>query len=136
MRSKNRVELIGNVTWNPELKHVEGKRAVCTFGLATNRNWTTGDGEKKEATDYHRITAWGNLAEICNTYRTKGRYIYVEGRLHTSVWTDNEGVQRMSTEIVIDDMIMLDKKLPVETVKEEPVRQVANHQENPQAATN
>jgi single-strand DNA-binding protein len=136
MRSKNRVELIGNVTWNPELKHVEGNRAVCTFGLATNRNWTTADGEKKEATDYHRITAWGNLAEICNTYLTKGRYIYVEGRLHTSTWTDNEGVQRMSTEIVIDDMIMLDKKLPIDAVKEEPVQQVANHQENPQAATN
>jgi single-strand DNA-binding protein len=112
MRSRNRVELIGNITFNPELKHLDGGKTVCTFGMATNRNWTSGDGEKKEDTDYHKIVAWGKLAEICNSYLTKGRYILVEGRLHSYSFTDKDGISRAAIEIVADDMIMLDAKKP------------------------
>jgi single-strand DNA-binding protein len=112
MRSVNKCILVGNVTWKPELKHLEGGKTVCTFGLATNRNYTSGDGEKKEETDFHKIVAWGKLAEICNSYLTKGRLVYVEGRIQGHSWIDADGVQRSATEIVIDDMIMLDAKKP------------------------
>ncbi len=110
MHSVNKVILVGNVTWNPELKHTENKKLVCSFGLATNRNWTNGEGEKREETDFHRIVAWGKLGEICHQYLRKGRLVYVEGRLHSRQFTDNEGIQKSATEIVIDDMQMLDKK--------------------------
>jgi single-strand DNA-binding protein len=110
MRSVNKVILVGNVTWDPQLKHTEGNKTVCSFGLATNRNWISAEGEKKEETDFHRIVAWGKLAEICNEYLRKGRLVYVEGRLHSRQFTDNEGITKSATEIVIDDMQMLDKK--------------------------
>src|SRR3712207_8847181 len=103
MRSVNKVILVGNVTWNPDLKHTENKKAVCSFGLATNRNWTSNEGERKEETDYHRIVAWGKLGEICHQYLKKGRLVYVEGRLHSRSFTDNEGIQKSATEIVIDE---------------------------------
>jgi single-strand DNA-binding protein len=110
MRSVNKVILVGNVTWDPELKHTENNKSVCSFGLATNRNWTSGEGEKKEETDFHRIVAWGKLGEICHQYLKKGRLVYVEGRLHSRSFTDNEGITKSATEIVIDEMQMLDKK--------------------------
>ena len=139
MRTYNKVVLAGYVSWNPKLRHTEGNKAVCSFGLATNRNWTTESGEKHEETDFHRIVAWGKLAEICNDYLAKGRKILVEGRLHTHSWTDNEGVERTETEIYIDEMVMLDSKLPAEAGKEEPKQPeaqpieapvVSNHQGN------
>jgi single-strand DNA-binding protein len=129
MRSVNKVILVGNVTWNPELKHTEGNKTVCSFGLATNRNWTSGDGEKREETDYHRIVAWGKLGELCHEYLRKGRKVYLEGRLHSRTFTDNEGVQKTATEIVLDDMVLLDSK-PQETKPE-----ASTHQEDQQAAT-
>jgi len=110
MRSVNKVILVGNVTWDPELKHTENNKSVCSFGLAINRNWTNGEGEKKEETDFHRIVAWGKLGEICHQYLKKGRLVYVEGRLHSRSFTDNEGITKSATEIVIDDMQMLDRK--------------------------
>jgi single-strand DNA-binding protein len=112
MRSVNKVLLVGHLTRDPEIRHTEGNKSVCSFGLATNRNWINGDGERKEDTDYHRIVAWGKLGEICHKYLTKGRLVYVEGRLHTHSWRDNEGVQKTTTEVVIDDMAMLDAKKP------------------------
>jgi len=110
MRSVNKVILVGNVTWDPELKHTENNKSVCSFGLATNRNWTSGEGEKKEETDFHRIVAWGKLAEICKECLRIGRLVYVEVRLHSRSFTDNEGIQKSVIAIVIDDMQMLDKK--------------------------
>src|SRR4051794_3940518 len=108
MRSINKVILIGNVSWNPKIRHLEGNKAVCSFGLATNRNWTTDTGEKHEETDFHRLVAFGKLADICQEYLAKGRKIYVEGRLHAHSWTDTEGVQRTEVEIFLDEMVMLD----------------------------
>jgi single-strand DNA-binding protein len=84
--------------------------AVCTFGLATNRQWTTETGEKKEDAEFHRIVAWNKLAEICSQLLVKGRKVYVEGRLQTRSWTGQDGAQKQTTEIVINDMIILDPK--------------------------
>lgn len=109
-RSLNKVELIGNLTRDPELRYTPQGTAVCTFGLATNRSWVTDSGEKKEEADFHRLVAWNKLAELCSQLLTKGRKIYVEGRLSTRSWAGQDGVQRSITEIVINDMIILDNK--------------------------
>ncbi|MDP3998253.1 MAG: single-stranded DNA-binding protein [bacterium] len=115
-RSLNRVQLIGNLTRDPELRYTPQGTAVCTFGLATNRSWTTDGGEKKEETEFHRIVSWNKLAELCSQLLVKGRKIYVEGRLSTRTWTGQDGNQRTTTEVVIDDMILLDSRRP-ETVE-------------------
>lgn len=109
-RSLNKVQIIGNLTRDPELRYTPQGTAVCTFGLATNRAWTTDTGEKKEQTDFHRIVAWNKLAEICSQLLSKGRRVYVEGRLSTRSWTGQDGQQRQTTEIIISDMIILDSK--------------------------
>lgn len=109
-RSLNRVQLIGNLTRDPELRYTPQGTAVVTIGLATNRGWTTESGEKKEEVEYHRIIAWNKLAELCSQLLTKGRKIYVEGRLSTRSWTAQDGQQKSLTEIVIDDMIILDSR--------------------------
>ena len=110
MRTVNKVILIGNVTWIDDLKHSEGKKAVCSFGLATNRNTVTESGEKQEEVDYHRVVSFGKLATLCSEYLQKGRKVYIEGRLQFRSWTDNEGITKAITEIVLDDMVMLDSK--------------------------
>lgn len=109
-RSLNKVTLIGNLTRDPELRYTPAGTAVCTFGLATNRSWTTQAGETKEDTEFHRIVAWNKLGELCAQLLAKGRKVYVEGRLATHTWTGQDGMQRSTTEIVIEDMIILDSK--------------------------
>jgi len=107
-RSLNRVQLIGNLTRDPELRYTPSGTAVCSFGLATNRSWNTDSGEKHEETEFHRIVSWNKLAELCSQFLVKGRKVYVEGRLQTRSWTTQDNQQRSVTEIVIDDMILLD----------------------------
>jgi single-strand DNA-binding protein len=109
-RSLNRVQLIGNLTRDPELRYTPNGNAVCTFSVATNRNWTTDSGEKREEVDFHRIVAWNKLGELCSQFLTKGRKVYVEGRLSTRNWTAQDGAQKTTTEVIIDDMILLDNK--------------------------
>lgn len=109
-RSLNKVQLIGNLTRDPELRYTPQGTAVCTFGLATNRAWTTEGGEKREETEFHRIVAWNKLAELCSQLLFKGRRIFVEGRLQTRTWSGQDGTQRQTTEIVIEDMIILDSR--------------------------
>lgn len=111
-RSLNKVLLIGNLTRDPELRYTPTGAAVCTIGLATNRSWTTESGEKKEETEFHRVIAWNKLAELCSQLLTKGRKIYIEGRLRTNTWQGQDGNQRTTTEIVIEDMIILDSRRP------------------------
>jgi single-strand DNA-binding protein len=114
-RSLNKVQLIGNLTRDPELRYTPQGTAVCTFGLATNRSWVPSDGgERREETEFHRIVAWQKLGELCAQLLFKGRKVYVEGRLQTRDWTAADGTQRRTTEIVIDDMIILDSKRQVE----------------------
>jgi single-strand DNA-binding protein len=112
-RSLNKVQLIGNLTRDPELRYTPTGAAVCTIGLATNRTWTTEAGEKKEEVEFHRIIAWNKLAELCSQLLTKGRKIFIEGRLRTNSWTAQDGTQRNTTEIVMEDMILLDSKRPI-----------------------
>lgn len=109
-RSLNRVELIGNLTRDPELRYTPSGTAVCSFGLATNRSWTTDTGEKHEESEFHNIVAWNKLAELCSQFLVKGRKVYVEGRLATRKWTGQDGQQRTTVEIVISDMILLDSR--------------------------
>jgi single-strand DNA-binding protein len=116
MKSVNKVILLGNLTRDPELRHTENKKPVCAFGLATNRNWVTSDGQKHEESDFHRIVAWDKLAESCHQFLRKGRKVYLEGRLQTRSYKDKDDVERTVTEIVLDEMVMLDR-MP-EDVKE------------------
>lgn len=121
-RSLNKVQLIGNLTRDPELRYTPQGTAVCTFGLATNRTWVTESGEKREDVDFHRIVAWNKLAELCSQLLFKGRKVFVEGRLQNREWTSKDGVSRQTTEIVISDMIILDsKRAPEEEAVSEPV---------------
>ena len=116
MKSVNKVILLGNLTRDPELRYTEHSKAVCAFGLATNRNWTTETGKNREEPEYHRVVAWEKLAEFCSKYLRKGRKVYVEGRLHTHSFTAKDGTEKSATEIVVDDLVLLDP-MP-ETVRE------------------
>jgi single-strand DNA-binding protein len=109
-KSLNKVQLIGNLTRDPEMRYTPQGTAVCTFGVATNRQWTTESGEKKDEADFHNIVSWNKLAEICAQLLKKGRKVYVEGRLSTRSWQAQDGTQRTRTEVVISDMIILDKR--------------------------
>ena len=108
-RSLNRVQLIGNLTRDPELRYTPSGTAVCSFGLTTNRSWMTDQGEKHEESEFHNIVSWNKLAELCSQFLTKGRKVYVEGRLATRSWTGQDGQQRTRTEVVIEEMILLDR---------------------------
>lgn len=109
-RSLNKVQLIGNLTRDPELRYTPQGTAVCGLGLATNRTWVTDTGEKREETEFHRLVAWNKLAELCSQLLFKGRKVFVEGRLQTRRWEAQDGTPRQTTEIVISDMIVLDSK--------------------------
>lgn len=105
----NKAMIIGNVTRDPEVKTTPSGQSVTSFSVATNRVWTNAQGQKQEAVEYHNIVAWGKLAEICGQYLNKGKKIYVEGRLQTRGWQGQDGVKRYKTEIVAENMIMLDR---------------------------
>jgi len=114
MRSINKVILIGNLTRDPEKRETPNGQVVTTFGLATNREWVTKTGEKKNSAEFHECVAWARLAEICNEHLKKGRLIYVEGYLKTRTWENEEGVKKYKTEIVVQDMIMLEKRKDID----------------------
>src|SRR2546421_6877529 len=102
-RSLNQVQLIGNLTRDPEFRYTSKEKPFCTFGLATSRSWIADSGERKEETEYHRIIAWNLLAEICSKYLTKGTKVYVRGRIAYRTYEAQDGTQKSVTEIVIDD---------------------------------
>jgi single-strand DNA-binding protein len=118
--SLNIVHLIGNLTRDPELRYTQSGAPVCSIGLATNRNWVTESGEKKEETEFHKITTWQKLAELCSQILHKGDKAYFEGRLRTSKFQDKDGVERTITEIVANEMIAL-------TGKQQPREEVNTH---------
>jgi len=109
-RSINKAIILGNLTRDPVLRYTQSGRPVCDFGIATNRSWTTDKGEKKELAEFHNIVAWGKLAEIASEYLTKGRKVYAEGRLQTRNYETPDGQTKYRTEIVLDDLVMLDGK--------------------------
>lgn len=108
-RSWNRVELIGNLTRDPELRYTPNGAAVVTFGMATNRTYVS-EGERKEEVDFHKLVAWNKLAELCNQLLKKGMRVFISGRIQTRSWEGQDGEKRQSTEIVIEDMIILTPK--------------------------
>lgn len=108
-RSLNSVTLIGNLTRDPEMRYTPQGTAVTSFGLATNRSYTM-NGEKKDEVEFHNIVAWGKLAELCSQLLRKGRKVYLHGRLQTKTWDAQDGAKRNRTEIVLEDMILLDNK--------------------------
>lgn len=109
MMSLNRAQIIGNLTRDPELRTTPNGTNVCTFGVATNRVYTDAQGQKQDQAEFHNIVAWAKLAEICGQYLAKGRRVFIEGRLQTREWQGQDGMKRRTTEIVAEDMIMLDR---------------------------
>lgn len=106
--SLNRVQLIGNVTRDPDMKQLPGGQVVTTVGMATNFTWTDSSGQKQNKAEYHNIVAWRKLGEICGQYLKKGSKVFFEGRIQTREWEGEDGVKRYRTEVVADNMIMLD----------------------------
>jgi len=109
-RSVNKVILIGNLGKDPELRYTSSGVAVATFSLATNESWKDPEGNTQERTQWHNIVAWRKLAEICGEYLKKGGKMYLEGRLQYRNYDDKNGVKKYVTEIVMDEMVMLDSR--------------------------
>jgi single-strand DNA-binding protein len=107
MNSLNKVQLIGNVTAQPEIKETPSGQKVASFSLATNRVYKDANGEKQDQAEYHNIVVWGNLAGIVESYVGKGKKVYIEGRLQTRSWEDQSGVKKYKTEIVCESLLML-----------------------------
>jgi single-strand DNA-binding protein len=108
MASVNKVIVVGNLGKDPETRFLPDGKAVCNFSVATTDKWTDkATNEKKEATEWHRISSFGRLAEICGEYLKKGSQVYIEGKLRTRKWQDKEGQDRYTTEIIADAMQML-----------------------------
>jgi len=105
----NKAMLIGRLTRDPEIRTTPSGHTVASFAIATNLVWTDQSGQKQERPEYHNIVAWRRLAEICGQYLRKGAKIYIEGRLQTRDWMGQDNVKRYRTEIVADNMIMLDR---------------------------
>lgn len=102
----NKAFVLGNVTRDPELRHTASGQAVATFGLATNRVWKDSSGQQQKQAEFHNIVAWGRLGEICSQYLKKGSLVFIEGRIQTRSWQDQQGQKRSRTEIVAETMQM------------------------------
>lgn len=129
----NKAMIIGNLTRDPETRSTTTGKSVASFAIATNETWKDATGNKQERVEYHNVVAWGKLAEICQQYLHKGKKIYIEGRLQTREWTGQDGVKRYKTEIVADNMIMLDKMGPRDNASPSaaPKETEAPHNEEP-----
>jgi single-strand DNA-binding protein len=103
----NKVILVGNVGKDPELRYTPSGTAVCTFSLATSERFKNKQGEQQERTEWHNIVVWSGLAEVCGKYLTKGKQIYIEGRIQSRSYDDRDGNKRYITEIVANEMQML-----------------------------
>ncbi len=106
----NKAMIIGNLTRDPEIRNTPSGQAVAAFSVATNLIWTDQSGQQQKKTEFHNIVAWRKLADICAKYLHKGSKVFIEGRLQTTDWTGQDGVKRYRTEIVAENMIMLDSK--------------------------
>ncbi len=134
-RGLNKVMIIGHLGRDPEMRFTPSGRPVTTFSVATSRNWNTSSGEKRSETEWFNIVSWGSLAEICNQYLAKGQQVYIEGRLQTRKWEDDDGNRRNTVEIVAREMVILGerKKKYSESLKEkEADAKPATDQENDQ----
>lgn len=107
MKGVNRATILGNLTKDPEIRYTPNSQAVCNFSVATNESVVDKEGGKKDRTEFHRVVAWGKLAEICGEFLSKGSPVYIEGRLTTRGWEDKEGNKKYTTEIVATQMVSL-----------------------------
>ncbi len=107
-RGLNKVLIIGALGSEPEMRYTPSGKPVTSFSVAVTRGWRTSEGERKEATEWFNVVSWGNLAEICNQHLRKGSQVYIEGRLQTRSWDDAGGVKHFRTELVANEMIILD----------------------------
>ena len=105
-RGLNRVEIIGNLGADPEIRYTQHGTAVANFNVACTEQWTK-DGQTESRTEWVRCVAWGKLAEICEKYLAKGKQIYCAGKMQTRKWEDRDGIERHTTEVVLSDMLML-----------------------------
>ena len=128
MASLNKVMIIGNLGSDPEMRFTPNGNPVTSFSIATNRIYTTAEGERKQETEWFTVVAWNKLAEQCNQFLTKGRLIYAEGRLRTRTWESQDGQKHYRTEIIANRVTFLDRQasaaLPDEKVEEEKVEKV------------
>ena len=118
-RGLNKVMIIGHLGRNPEMRYTPSGRPVTTFSVGANRSWNTSDGERRSETEWFNVVAWSNLAEICKQYLVKGQLVYIEGRLQTRQWEDQEGHRHSATEIVANEMIMLEDRREKDTAESE-----------------
>ena len=109
-RSLNKVQLIGNLTRDPEIRYTNSGSPVATFGVATNKSWKDTNGELKEIAEFHNVVSWNKMAEICQQLLAKGMKVYIEGSLTTRSWETDDGSTRYKTEVRVNDMILLDSK--------------------------
>lgn len=109
-RGLNKVMIIGHLGRDPEMRYTPSGKPVTTFTVAVSRSWNSGDGERHTETEWFNIVAWGNLAETCKQYLTKGQLVYIEGRLQTRKWEDKEGQKHSSVEVVANEMTMLSER--------------------------
>jgi len=109
-RGLNKVMIIGRLGRDPEMRYTPSGRPVTTFSVGTNRSWNTANGERRTETEWFNVVAWSILAEICKQYLLKDNQVYIEGRLQTRHWEDNEGLKHSAVEIVANEMIMLDER--------------------------
>lgn len=117
-RGLNKVMIIGNLGRNPEMRYTPSGRPVTSFSVATSRSWVNAEGKRHEETEWFNVVAWGNLAEICKQHLTKGQQVYVEGRLQTRGWEDQNGKKHYRTELVANEMIVLGERKSAKTAEE------------------
>jgi single-strand DNA-binding protein len=120
MSGVNKVILVGNLGAAPEVRYTAGGQPVANFRLATTERWMNRNGERSEITEWHRVVAWGKLAETCGQYLQKGKQVYIEGRIRTRQWQDQQGQKRYTTEIVAQNLVMLGRAADRGEVPEEP----------------
>lgn len=114
----NRVQLLGHVAADPERRSTAGGRVVTTFRLATNRRWLNAEGQRREDHEFHRLVAWGKLGETASQWLHKGSRLLAEGRLHNAIWTTEDGVKRSRPEVVVEQLILLDRRQPAPAAAE------------------
>lgn len=107
MSSLNKIMLIGHLGKDPEVRYTADGTPVATFSIATSENWTDKNGTRQERTEWHNIVAWRRLAELSKRFLTKGRQVYVEGRIQSRDWNDREGIRRRTTEVVVSQIVLL-----------------------------
>ena len=136
MVSLTKIMLIGNLGTDPEMRFTPSGTPVASFSLATNRVYTTSDGERKQETEWFRVSAWRKQAESCNQFLTKGQRVYVEGSLRTRTWEDRDGQRRVTLEVNADRVLFLDKQavapLPGEEIPVESPAEVGEEDVEPE----